>query len=58
MIKVYYATHNTPSYGEGCVVLFDDDIEQERGLAESGYFQQIITPERNDGPVESADRTR
>jgi hypothetical protein len=58
MIKVYYATHNTGSYGEGEVVLLDDEIPYEAGLTRTGYFEQIKTPEPHDGPTEGPDRAR
>jgi hypothetical protein len=54
-VRVYYATHSTGSYREGVVVLFDDAIPQEQGLSQSGYFEQIKTPETDDD-TEGADR--
>lgn len=55
--RVYYATHSTASYTEGRVVLFDDEIPEEWGLANSGYFEQIVTPEVQDDAPEDQDRT-
>jgi hypothetical protein len=57
-VRVYYATHSTGSYKEGEVVLLDDEIPYEAGLSQTGYFEQIKTPECRDGAAESADRTR
>lgn len=56
MQRVYYATHNVGAYLEGAVVLLDDELPEELGLAESGYFARIVTPEKVDGPAESPDR--
>jgi hypothetical protein len=55
-VRVFYATHSTGSYREGDVVLFDDTIPQELGLSQTGYFEQIKTPETIDDP-EGPDRT-
>lgn len=56
MIKVYYATHELAAYPRNSVVLLDDDIPEEAGLAQSGYFEQIKTPERHDDEPQSPDR--
>jgi hypothetical protein len=44
-VRAYYATHSTGSYREHAVLLLDDEIPEERGLAETGYFVQLKTPE-------------
>lgn len=54
-VRVYYATHSTGAYAENVVVLLDDDIPEERGLAASGYFEQIKTPETKRDDVQGAD---
>lgn len=58
MIKVYYAAHATADYPEGAVLVLDDDNERDRGLATTGYFVQLVTPEKANDPAESADRAR
>lgn len=55
-VGVYYATHSTGAYNEGEVILLDDAIPEERGLADTGYFVQIKTPEHHDGETEGPDR--
>lgn len=61
MKKAYYASHSVAGYSEGRVVVLDDTDERERGLAESGYFVQLVTPDWEkvfDGAAESPDRAR
>lgn len=57
-VHAYFARYSTATYPEGVVLLLDDEIPQERDLANTGYFQQIKTPEQVDGPAESPDRAR
>lgn len=54
--RVYYATHSTAPYTEGRVVLLDDAIPEEWGLANSGYFEQIKTPEVYEDAAEDPNR--
>ena len=56
MIKVYYATHELAGHPLNRVVLLDDSIPEEAGLMQSGYFEQIKTPERHDDEPQSPDR--
>jgi hypothetical protein len=50
--QLYYATHNVSGFKEGAVVIMDE----EDGLAQSGYFKEIEEPERVDA-VQGEDRS-
>jgi hypothetical protein len=56
MIGVFYATHELAGYPLNRVVLLDDTIPEEFGLIQSGYFEQINTPERHDNEPQSPNR--
>lgn len=50
--RLYYATHNVSGFKEGAIVIMDE----EDGLAQSGYFAEIKEPARGDA-VPSEDRS-
>jgi hypothetical protein len=56
VIKAYYASHNTGAHREGAVVLLDDEVPEQYGLTQTGYYVQLKTPERADGEVQGEDR--
>lgn len=54
-VRVYWATHNLAGYNQGAVVLLDDTVPEEYGLTQTGYFEQLVTPEDPDA-AEGPDR--
>lgn len=56
MVRVFYAAHNLAGYHEYDVVLLDDAIPEEEGLVQSGFFVQLVTPERFNGDVQDPNR--
>ena len=56
MIHAYYAAYELAGHHEYDVVLLDDEVPEEAGLINSGFFTQLVSPERSNGAAEDANR--
>ena len=56
MIRAYYAAYELAGHHEYDVVLLDDEVPEQAGLINSGFFNELVNPERSDGAAEDANR--
>lgn len=57
VIKAYWVSHANGNYQEYGIALLDDAVPEQRGLANTGYFVRLETPEEpQHGEAEGEDR--